>query len=386
VDLDILKWFDEEFEYSAGGDVTKTLAGQAIASTLGTISVKVDYTATGLAITSTEGTPTYGVSYTAVGQSITSAEGAITAAWSGSATLGGQAITSSLGTVTATVSYALTGQSIASTEGTITPSLAVALTGIAVTSAEGAIAPEVDYSLTGQVGTFTEGTISASQGGNVTLTLNGQAITSTLGAIAAEIDYALAGQALTSAEGTPGLEVDYAVAGQLATFTEGTITAQAGGDVTIQLAGQSLALQIGSITVSGQDVLAPVTTETPAGRPRRYREIYRVSIDGRKFEFRSLADAIAFLEKAKAAAAKLAAETSRKATDAQRESVKRVPPPRLKVPEIGISSRELRKAAAETKREIEVIYQAAVRDAEIAMLMELNRRAEDDDEALTWLL
>ena len=119
---------------------------------------------------------------------------------------------------------------------------------------------------------------------------------------------------------------------------------------------------------------------------RRYRDIYRVRIDGQKFEFRSLRDAIDFLEKAKASAAQLAAEATRKATDAQRQTAKPITPPKLRVPEIGISSRELRKAAAETKKAIEIVYQAAVKDAEIAMLMELQKRDEDDDETLTWLM
>jgi hypothetical protein len=150
------------------------------------------------------------------------------------------------------------------------------------------------------------------------------------------------------------------------------------------------AFQVGAFQGRGefafQQASAPKAGETQAGRKVRYREIYRVAVDGQKFEFRSLAAAIEFLNEAKRAAAKLAAEAARNATDAQRETGKRLPPPRLKVPEIGISSRELRKAAQETKREIEVIYQAAARDAEIAMLFELMKRAEDDDEALTWLM
>ncbi|HVM67205.1 MAG TPA: hypothetical protein VMU14_20215, partial [Acidimicrobiales bacterium] len=57
-------------------------------------------------------------------------------------------------------------------------------------------------------------------------------------------------------------------------------------NATLTIGGQDQ-----TFTAEGQPVVTPPTTETPAGRPRRYREIYRVSIDGRKFEFRSLADA-----------------------------------------------------------------------------------------------
>ena len=125
--------------------------------------------------------------------------------------------------------------------------------------------------------------------------------------------------------------------------------------------------------------LPTAPAETPAGRRTRYRNVYRVSVDGQKFEFKSLADALSFLDKAKEAAEKIAAEAVKKTAEAQSQAAFLVHPPALAAPKIGISSRELRKAAAQTKRQIEVIYQAAARDAEIAALFELMKREEDDD-------
>ena len=194
---------------------------------------------------------------------------------------------------------------------------------------------------------------------------------------------AITGIPATASAGSPGVEVDSPISGLSASSAVGSIDSW---ETDLAIEGLEAQSSLGAILISGQDAVAAQQAETPAGRKTRIRSIYRVSIDGQKFEFRSLADALAFLQKAKQAAAQLAAEAARTATEKQRQSIQRVAPPRLKVPEIGISSRELRKAAAETKREIGVIYQAAVRDAEIAMLMELNRRAEDDDEALTWLM
>lgn len=123
-----------------------------------------------------------------------------------------------------------------------------------------------------------------------------------------------------------------------------------------------------------------------AGRKVRERRIYRVTVDGRLFEFRSLASALVFLEQAKEAAEKLALEATRKATDLQAESAAQVELPKLELPKITISSRELRAAASATRREIEVIYEKALVDAEIRILMELSKRAADDDEAILFLM
>lgn len=153
--------------------------------------------------------------------------------------------------------------------------------------------------------------------------------------------------------------------------------------------------QIGAFQPAFQEgigVASPVTppvvpAETPAGRPsRRFRDIYRVTIDGRKFEFRSLAEAIAFLERAKEVAAKQAADEAAKVAEQQEQTDVPIPLPTLKAPEIVVSSRELRAAASETRRQIQVVYEKALVDAEIRMLMELNKRVEENEDVIVLLM
>lgn len=131
------------------------------------------------------------------------------------------------------------------------------------------------------------------------------------------------------------------------------------------------------LTVAGIAPPPIPSSEQPAGR--RTRNIYRVTVDGNKFEFKSYFDAIDFLDKTKAAAGALARETVRKALDA-----KDVQPPKFERPKITISSRDLRGAVSETRKAIEAIYESATQDVEIAILIEIGRR-KAEDEAI-WLL
>ena len=191
--------------YSAQTNVSDSLTGQAITSSLGTITATVSYAVTGQAITSTEGALTYGVSNSVTGQAITSTEGALTPG----------------------LSYSVTGQSLASTEG--------------------ALNPEIDISVTGQSLTLTEGIITASTGGNVTGTLSGQAITSTLGVITPAITYSVTGQALVATEGIIAAGVGYSVTGLVVTSSEGALSAS----ITYNLSGQLVRLSEGTITATG---------------------------------------------------------------------------------------------------------------------------------------
>lgn len=148
------------------------------------------------------------------------------------------------------------------------------LTEQTATFSEGTVARAVTYALTAQTASFTEGIISASTGGNVTLSLTGQTATFSEGALThslayllddgvglggqvatfsegtptESISYALTGQSITSSEGAPTHAVTVALTGQTATFTEGTITASAGGNVTTSLTGQTATFTEGTIT------------------------------------------------------------------------------------------------------------------------------------------
>src|SRR6185312_3034606 len=155
-----------------------------------------------------------------------------------------------------------------SSEGAVAPAAAYGTTGQAVTSTEGAIPPAVSYGLSGQGVTSTEGTITATQGGNVTLTLTGQAVTSTEGSIGPEVDYGLTGQAATS--------------------TDGTITASQNADVTLTLTGLSAVFAQGQITISGQDQSAQ------AGR---HHKRFKLMVEGRAVYFATKREADAARER-----------------------------------------------------------------------------------------
>lgn len=99
---------------------------------------------------------------------------------------------------------------------------------------------------------------------------------------------------------------------------------------------------------------------------------YRLKVDGQSFEFSSLAESLAFLDKAEQAARALANQLTRASTEQQRESVK------LEPPKIEFSSRSLRSAVSETKRAIESIYRQAREDAELAGAFER--------ETVVWLM
>jgi hypothetical protein len=215
----------------ASPDVTLTLSGQTATFTGGTIAQTVAYGLTAQTATFTEGAPTLTASYALSAQTSTFTEGSLSVS----------------------LTYALSGQTSTFAQGTITAVPTYGLTAQSATFTQGSLAPAIDYSLTGQSATFTEGTISATQGGDVTLSLTGQTATFAEGALAASLAYALSGQSATFSEGTISRALAYALTSQTATFSEGTITAEAGGDVTIQLSGLQALFSVGQISANGGD-------------------------------------------------------------------------------------------------------------------------------------
>lgn len=165
------------------------------------------------------------------------------------------------------------------------------LTAQTSTSSVGTISESISYTLGSQTATFTEGTISASTGGNVTLSLSGQTATFTEGALSLNIGYSLndgvplTGQTATFAEGTVaeglsyaltaqsatltegivGQSVSYTLTGQTATFTEGSITASAGGNVNASLSGQTVTSTAGTITASVTYAITGQTSTSSEG-------------------------------------------------------------------------------------------------------------------------
>jgi hypothetical protein len=130
----------------------------------------------------------------------------------------------------------------------------------------------------------------------------------------------------------------------------------------------------------------PVTAELPAGTAkRRRRTLYFVTVDGQTFEFSSYEAAVAWLRKAKEAAQELADRAIEDAVARQSTTPVEVPLPTFKMPEITASSRDLRQEITVAKREIATIYDHALRNAETAILFELVKRKQEEDEEIFWL-
>ena len=314
--------------------------------------------------------------------------------------LTGQTATFSEGTVSPALAYGVTGQSATFSEGTVAGAVSYALTGQTATFALGTVVPAISYPVTGQTATFTEGTISASLGGTVTLQLSGQTATFTEGTLAASvaaalsaqtatftegtlapsISSALTGQSATFSEGVLAPSVSTALAGQTATFTEGTITPSQGGDVVIQLSGLQAAFTLGTISATGGDQPLPPVSQDAGGRIRP--TLYFIEVEGKKFEAPTLADALNILAKVKNLAKQHALTVARAATSRAKPN-KPVPP--IRIPKIK-GSEVLREAAAETQKEVRAIYESALRDAEIGMLIEIAKRRDEEEDTILLLM
>lgn len=119
---------------------------------------------------------------------------------------------------------------------------------------------------------------------------------------------------------------------------------------------------------------------------RRVRNVYRVKIDGVVFECRSYQEAIGLLTQAKATAAKLAEDQALWAVTEQQKATYRVPVKPIEAPKIEVSSRDLRAAANKAKREIKEIYEREAAKTELAVMFELAKRVNDDDETIILLM
>jgi hypothetical protein len=338
---------------------TWTTAEVSLSMLIGVTDTSSGINLTGQTITSSEGTVSRAVDYSLTGQTATFTEGTISASANGDVTL------------------SLSGQTATFTEGFIALNLGytlndgVPLTGQTANFAEGTATGAVSYLLGSQSASFTEGTITATTGGDITLSLTGQTATFSEGTITPTATLGITGQSASFAEGTIASEVDMGLIASSATFTEGTITASGTGDISLSLSGLTATFSEGLITCTGG------TQSLGAGR--RTRNIYRITIDGVRFECRTYAEALALLAKAKETARKLAEDQAIWAITP--ESIKPI-----QAPVITVSSRELRSAAAQTKREIVDIYAKEMQLAETRMLMAIVQRRQDDDETILLLM
>lgn len=133
-----------------------------------------------------------------------------------------------------------------------------------------------------------------------------------------------------------------------------------------------------------QSILVGQSADAGSRRYRRY--LYFVTIDGQQFECNSVPEALALLAKAKETAKKLAEDQALWSVNQVKELGSAWNKPTLRAPIITVSSRELRSAASQTKREIVDIYAKELQHAEIRMLLELSQRAQDDEDSIILLM
>lgn len=370
----------------SSGTVSKDTFSWTTSSTFGTLAVSIKPAAGS------------GLTLGLTGQSATFTPGSLTPSQSLAVT--GQTASFTAGTLGSASTIGVTGQSASFTPGTLTPSAALALAAQTATFTAGALGLTSTLGLQSQSATFTQGTITAGGASDLTLALTGSAASfspgsltpaSTVavtgqsgafspGSLSAQNLTALLGQSSSFAPGTLAPSASFGLLAANASFSQGTISV-AGGDVTLSLSGLTASFSTGQMIASGAD--QPVTI-TGAGRPRR--TIYFVTIDGQRFECRSVQEALILLAKAKDAAKRLAEDKAMWAIDLQGQTSQIVPVPKIEPPKITVSSRELRSAVAETKREIVQIYERELQHAEIRMLLELSKRQNDDDESLILLM
>lgn len=164
--------------------------------------------------------------------------------------------------------------------------------------------------------------------------------------------------------------------------------ASVSGGLTTQIVLSGAIAGVASATAdlsTGTSVAQPEERSAGSRKYARRRTIYRVKVDGQPFEFRDLAAAIDFLNHAKASAENLARQTVAAVSLRQSASTKKIEPPSIPLPKIEISSRELRGAVAETKREIARIYERAMQDCELAIMVQLAIRDRENEEIVLWL-
>jgi hypothetical protein len=209
----------------------------------------------------------------------------------------------------------------------------------------------------------------------VTYTTTPQAATLNTALVAATTQYALTIESITASR---------AVTLQLATtsyaLTLENVTFNKAVSVALATAPYALTIENAGLTYSPAGVTPPpVVTETPAGSNQRFVR-YIFKIDGKEFATFDLQQALTALDKAKQLAKKHAADLARAATDAQKARIRPI-----KLPVI-TGNRAIQKAVEATKVEIKAIYDAAIRDAEIAMLIEVIKRNDDSEDATLLLM
>lgn len=291
----------------------------------------------------------------------------------GTGVLAGVSVSTSAATGALLATGVLSGVSVAFTVGVgdLQPFAGNVLSGVSIATTYGVGNLQASGVLSGTAVSTTEGV------GNLlgTGTLAGISIATSAAVGNLTGGGVLSGVSITTSQGVGNLAGTGVLSGVSvsSTFAIGDLQPFSAGSI----AGVSVASSYGVGELSS--TFTPPSVSAQAGGRRRVREIYRLKIDGHTFEFRSLAEAVELLNRLKA----LAREKARQTIDSAVKTSQKPSIPRL--PEIQINSRDLRATVAEVKRDIQQIYEGAARDAEIALLLEIQARNEHNEEALILL-
>lgn len=130
-------------------------------------------------------------------------------------------------------------------------------------------------------------------------------------------------------------------------------------------------------------------SSTGAGSNKRHKRRYYVEIDGQQFEVDSAQHAQALLERAAETAKQVAAEVAAEVVPRKRKSAASTKPVALPTPRISSPDPELADMVRQARIAINETYRKAAIDAELALLMALQRQRDnddDDDETLLLLM
>ena len=258
-----------------------TLTGNALTAVVGSLAPSTLVAATGNGGTFVAGLPTaqivatgnagtFAIGVMAVtintaltGYAGTFVAGAPTGLTSLAPTATGNGAVFAIGAMAVTTNKALTGNAAVFAIGAPVVGSSIALTGNAAVFAAGTPAVGLSIALTGNSAIFAIGSLTATSGGNITVTATGSAGTFAIGAMSPAIAKALTGYAGTFAAGSPVAGISEAITGNAITSAYGSL----GVSLAKGLTGDAAAFAIGAMTVGTSKALTGYAITANAGTP-----------------------------------------------------------------------------------------------------------------------
>lgn len=264
--------------------------------------------------------------------------------------------------IAAAGSVSITGAASLNATGNVLAAGALSITGAADLDASGSLVAAGALSISGSADLDASGSLLAAG----SISISGAADLDAIGSLIAAGAISISGAAeLTGVGGN-----DIAAAGSLSITGAASLTA----------IGQLVAA--GSIVITGSAQLddgvvepEPEATQQPAGSRKRRRRKYLVEIDGKDFEVSSPDEAIALLSRAKAI-------VKEAVQNAQATRIR----PGIQRPVIRTNAPEIKSVVQQARVEITSLYDSAMRDFEIAALINSKLEAEEEEAIIRLLM